>query len=572
MHVLARLVFVALMALHVALWPSPLTIFVASVYGILGFLQFASLRARANSNAKEEFLTPGVFIMQTTSTIWYTLTVMLAFYFAAFFVAYIMHELQIQDIDTVWIYPTPAFLGSYSFTSTGNNAFEGSVTDKESIEMRENPFVWKRAFDFAAPLVIGSIATAGLASAPLACGDPAATGHAAWACYAPKLLLQKTPTSLNGAYAARPFVPLSSDFYDIDVRVTPPVGTTCANLEVYRVNLDTDGGVAHPLDYPGSTSTHGSGANYSTTGIFGQAGWGLGVQHSFTDSQYKAKVAAKCDADGQALVVRLPRRNEDVDSNTARVALDVLVVTAGAKVDVHATWNANDNLYTGVFSLLKQIVTTDGLQDWRISSEANTIGLRFAIAIAPLLICWYYVIALFEDNACANPVIFVSMTVLLPAALIFLMVGAWIPTIGCVLGVVALNYRVDSSSWREGSKMMPFSEMQRQFFLFIMALCNSIHFVWVVVLISQAGYSAFLYDMSLHQIYDMTQSFIVSTGISPTLVAILLPSILALLLAMLVTTAICIVLEVMAHRNGGLQATAANAANTAYRNWFKSPF
>ena len=568
MHAAARILFVALMAMHVALWPSPLTIFVASVYGILGILQFASLQSRGTSAQKEFFWTPGVFIMQSNSAIWFGLTVGLSIYFAAFFLAFINHESTLQASSTWWIYPT--LLSSYSFTKSDNNAFSGSGTGAESVEMRSNPFVWSQSFDYTAPLVIGNIPNAGPGGGVLHCADPKLSGLT-YACYAPKLLPQTAPTSMDGVYAKRPFVPLPSDFYDIDVRIVPSTPTNCNALEVYRVNLDTERGIAHPLDYPGSTSTHNAtGATQTFTGVFSDPTWTLGVQHTFSNALYQQKVQSKCTAEGQTLVIRLPSRNEDVNPDTARIALDILVVTTGAKVDVHATWNADDESQVGVLGMLKQVVTTDSLQDWRVSSESKDIALRFAIAVTPFLICWYYVIVTFEDNACANPVIFVCSTVLLPAALIFLAVGAWIPTIGCVLGVVALNYKIDIDAWK--SKQKPaFSEIQRQFFLFVMALCNSIHFVWVLVVIAQAGYSAFLYELSLNQIYNMTQSFLVSTGVTPTLMAIMLPSVLALLLAMLITTAICIVLEVMAHRNGGKMAASVNARSDRRQRWAEMP-
>ena len=85
----------------------------------------------------------------------------------------------------------------------------GGVTDAGSKEMRSNPFTWQRSYDFTPPPVTGNVAG-------IACGQTDAT----FSCVAPKMLASTPPTGA-AAYAMRPFVPLSADFYDIDVRVQP---------------------------------------------------------------------------------------------------------------------------------------------------------------------------------------------------------------------------------------------------------------------------------------------------------------------------------------------------------------
>ena len=71
------------------------------------------------------------------------------------------------------------------------------------------------------------------------------------------------------------------------------------------------------------------------------------------------------------MVLRLPKRGDDVDPKTGTVALDALFVTPGASVSAHATWNAHGGGFDGWW-VWRQIVRTDALQAWRESTDSVT--------------------------------------------------------------------------------------------------------------------------------------------------------------------------------------------------------
>ena len=319
------------------------------------------------------------------------------------------------------------------------------------------------------------------------------------------------------------------------------MGATCESLEVYRVTMGADGSVAHALDYPGSKVVPGSPATSRTCGIFRQEAWCLSVFHPFTQEQYVNQLAVKCKAEGGSLIFRLPSRGVDVDETTGAVALDVLLVTAGAKVTTHAGWNRPvSDSYTAFW---RQIVTSDGAQSWREATDDFSVGLRFFIASAPVLIGWFYLTLRFEEHVCSGSIILLWAMIMLPSALLLVSVGAWIPAVGCIACVVAIHNRVDTGK-RTGWE--PLSARVRQGLLFIMAACNSVQAVWLLVLIMQAGYSAFLYEYSLRQLYDMSYSLIISSGAPPTYIGLLMPSVFVLTVATLLGAVTCLAMELMA--------------------------
>jgi hypothetical protein len=87
--------------------------------------------------------------------------------------------------------------------------------------------------------------------------------------------------------------------------------------------------------------------------------------------------------------------------------------------------------------------------------------------------------------------------------------------------------------------------MVRPTLFFLTAACNSVQFAWLLTLIGQAGWSAFLYEGSLKQLADLSSKFIISDTTSPTWIALILPSLLLVNLAFLLGSAICIVLEML---------------------------
>lgn len=130
-------------------------------------------------------------------------------YFGLFFAAFITHETMLLPATTNWIHWS--YVGNYSFSEKGKAVIPGSVTDASAKEMRNNVFTWERSYDFTPPAVTGSIDG-------FTCGQ----SESPFYCVAPKMLLS-TPPADAAAYEKRPFVPLSSDFYDIDVRVMPGI-------------------------------------------------------------------------------------------------------------------------------------------------------------------------------------------------------------------------------------------------------------------------------------------------------------------------------------------------------------
>ena len=132
----------------------------------------------------------------------------------------------------------------------------GSVTDAASVEMRSNPFMWPKETTFVAPTVMGLMSSSsgvpfGGVGGALVCGVLGSP----FQCFAPRMRPSTPPT--GAAYGGFPWVPFTSDFYELDVRITPPAGVACGALEVYRITLDADGGIMHALDYPSSTIVPG---------------------------------------------------------------------------------------------------------------------------------------------------------------------------------------------------------------------------------------------------------------------------------------------------------------------------
>ena len=122
--------------------------------------------------------------------------------------------------------------------------------------------------------------------------------------------------------------------------------------------------------------------------------------------EYNAKLVSKCAEDKGTLVIRLPARGADVDALTGRTGMDLLLVTSLATVETHARWI--DTRGTGGFWwLFRQFVQTDTLQAWREAYDDTSICLRFAIALSPLLISWYYLTLRFEVH-CLIPNVFPS--------------------------------------------------------------------------------------------------------------------------------------------------------------------
>ena len=537
MYALNKLIFVALVIIHVAMWPSVTTITFATVYGVMSIARFRSLMFQDGS-IRDEFLAPGIFILENGKRRSTFLTLIVTLYFACYFIGFVAHEASQQPVSTMWI--DPSLLGNYSFSNeVGNTPMPDDVTSPISRSMRDNTFTWPRDIDFTPPLVSGTIPGVGPNKGNLVCS--ATDTNASWKCYA-KLWVSPA----TGIKSGKPYVPIDSNFYFVDAQISPPAGASCSSIEAYRINLDADYNVVHPLDYPASSSSGipGQSPQLSASGLFGDSTFSLGVNHAFSPSNYQAKLTEKCAAQGQTLVVRLPVRNVDVDPTVGRIGLDILVVTAGATVRMHATWKPDPpQSYSLLQPTWRQIVDTDDLQSWRTSTSSTDIFFRLFFAVSPLLYCWYYLTIGFETYISDNSILLLTAMVLFPSVLVFLTIGAWVPMIGCLFCIIAVNQASSTSHSRITARCI---EFMRHSLLFVLAASNSIQFAWLVALIVQSGYTAFLHDTTIKQLYTLSHNFIITSGAPPNWIAIMLPCIMTINLAYLLGTAVCIALEVTA--------------------------
>lgn len=553
MNILYKLVFAVLVALQVALWPSVITILFAVIYGFKLLLRYVF--AGSTAQVWNELCTGGIFLLQGRERKTYWMLVISTLYFAAYFVLFIRHETTIQPSQTTWIHPS--LLHNYSFVDEHNKPFDVEVASETAKDMRANPYVWEKNYDTTGILLAGAIIgvfknTATGSLSELNCG--VAGEH--YDCYS-RVIPLKPPSNKYGATA---YLQLPSKFYTTDVRITPPATGACKNLEVLRVNLDGKKDVIHALDYPASTShlPSNSAVGGEHCGFFSATTNCLSVKHTFTSDEYKARVGEKCAAEDNVLQLRLPERGVDIDPVTGETGLDILIVTKGSTVEFHHEWKdtADTEGTITMFGIWKQIVTTDNLQSWRTSTDAFNVLFRFFIAASPLLYSWYYLTVQFADHVSDSDILQLCLVLLLPAILIFLSFGAWLPVAGALICIVAVNYQTNLFT-REPNKA---HELIRQGLFFIMAACNSIQFAWIVVLIAQAGYASFFYEDSLTKLYETSFRFIVSNGASPTWIAIILPTVLLITCSFLLGTAICIVLETMALRYNIASRRGANYA------------
>lgn len=382
----------------------------------------------------------------------------------------------------------------------------------------------------AAPQIIGAIA--GL---PLVCGN-----GLGYKCYA-KLWPQQSPYNT----AETQFVPLPSQFYDVDVLIKPASGASCANMEVYRTVVDVNLNVLQPLDYPASTipnsqnrlPVYPAACNLFNTSLTAC----LEVSHTFTKEQYAKEQVAQCAQYNQQLIFRIPPRGADVDPESGRVLLDMLVVSdSAASVMLSATWNEKPSTWFISSTFWKQIVDTDEVQSWRESTKAADVFFKFAIAVIPALVTWYYLSKEFLEYISTNQILFLSIFIELPAILLFLSLGAWLPMAGSIICVLAVNYEVNNKHYWQG--------FVRPSLLFLKAASNSIQFAWLLALVGQSGWSAFYYQLTLDQLYAMSYHFIITNQSSPTWVGLMMPVILLVNISFLIGAAICVVLESIAIR------------------------
>ena len=268
------------------------------------------------------------------------------------------------------------------------------VTSDASGRMRDNAFSWPRTLQRSAVAINGTfpgvLDNGGALHCPLS--------GKAYQCFSAKMAVFNTPSILKDKADANPFmlVPFIGKYYSADVIIKPPRGMPCSAVEVYRLTLDGSLNVEHGLDYPASSLANASSGAMMTTsakcGVFGDPAWCLSFGHSFSYSDYIQKVTAKCSIGDGQLVIRLPQRTTaDVDPITGRMGHDILLVTSDASVQMRWVWHSFGTK-TPLLTSWEQTASAynDPSQSWRDSSDAGSVFIKYAIAVLPLQILWYY--------------------------------------------------------------------------------------------------------------------------------------------------------------------------------------
>jgi hypothetical protein len=420
----------------------------------------------------------------------YILASCMAVYSAIFYVVYATHQLRDAPYMTSWIHPKHRH--NYSFTETRNNLFSGGINDEANVYMRENPFTWPRIHKAPGVRINGTLLHAGPGGKPLPCGDMAE-------CYA-----------ANMAVMEGGVVPMPSRFYSVDIMVTPPKGMMCKDLEIYRIVYNSWMGVDHSLDYPASSPPVAS-SSYKKCNLFGKGdSWCLSFMHTFTGPEYNATIADKCNAEGGVVIFRLPPRTVDVEPQTGRTALDVILVPPNASVGFRYTWHS-----TEVPTLLTQwsqweYTKQDAIQEWRDSTGAFAVVIRHVVAVLPLLMLWYFLLVRYEGDA-AN-VQLMCIFVFLPSSIIFFSVGAWLPLTSTILCGITIN-------------IVP-ANVRFQFSMYACALVlNLIQCIAMTVLYSTNGTNAFMYADSFRMVNeDSKLSGYAFVSGSPAWVTLMMPT------------------------------------------------
>ena len=535
LSLIAKLFFLSCIILQVIMWPSVASICFACVYGILGITYYFTLKP---GKVMESFLDPGVYIFRDEKRPSnFIFMIVMSLYFIVYFILFISHSQDILPNATFWL--DKSFAGNYS--SYMDTPIPVDVTSDISKDMRGTPFVWSKSLILKAPVITGIIrSTGGNGGGDLSCNGTESNGLG-FKCYAKLWQNLDAPSFVTNDMK---FIPLLSDFYNIDVMVSPGEGKKCRDLEVYRLVINQERSIIQPLDYPASTVPLSSTATRSqlhpaTCNLFNQSSaLCLQTQHTFTNEKYLQEVASLCDKFDQKLIFRLPIRSNDVYPETGRHNLDILLVSdSAASVELHASWKQKNHTdWFLFFSIWEQVVDSDQIQAWRESVEGVDVFFKFLFAVYPLMFTWYHLAAEYiRSTNTPSQIIFLSVFIQMPSILLFLSMGAWLPMAGCIVCVIAVNHEVSTKKNWVG--------MLRPSLLLLTAVCNSIQFVWLLALIGEAGWNAFYYNLTLDQIYTISYKFIVTNQSSPTWIALMLPIILMVNASFLLGAAICVVLE-----------------------------
>jgi len=546
-NLLIKVFFLVAIVIHVLLWPTIAHIVFASVLALEGVIAYM---LTAREDVWSTIFSPSLFFFHDEKSQRSYIPLSLIFFYMLYtFLWFANDEIAIQPRLTTWI--DNSLVYNYSFTPAGNNPFPTlpEVTSSVSKKMRENSFEWPRSISSDAVRLVGPLAQANKDKTTLTCPAPLLTLAAssnntttsAFACHAANLFYATPPDDIDSTHS---LIPAPAQFYKIRVSVTPPSGILCQNLEVYRIVLDPSNNVQNGLDYPASSALHDNNNNFPLNqfcSVFGVTNWCLHFQHTFTNLDYVARIASKCAADNGVLRFDLPPRAIDVDPNTAKVSLDALIVTNGAKVRLDFEWQepaAPDSISAFLAPFQKPWVNpnSDAIASWRKSSATGAVFFKYFFLIIPMLFAWYFLSINFLDVVTDSQILLLCIFVLFPSILLFLSMGAYLPMAGSIVCVLAINHSPDTSSlfswWRPA-------------LFFITAACNSVQFAWLFTLVGQAGWSAFFYESSIKQLAELSSKFIISDSTSPTWIALMLPSLLLVNLAFLLGSSVCIVLEML---------------------------
>ena len=446
-NVLLKLLFYLCVILQTVLWPSVVTITFTSLLALESLFHLFILcidtpsSSRPSPSLMSAITDYSVLFLHNrkVSTAKYIAVCLVTAYMLVFFSLFVAHETRIQPVQTMWI--DRSLYGKYLpfLPTSSDDASQGhifstrdgapDVTGEVSKKARDPGFEWPRTLQRPAIIVNGTIPTTPALDCPAVVG-----ANTAYQCFSSKLAVYTSPKG-DSVY-----VPFPSSFYSADVILTPAAGTACEAIEAYRVLLDDDLNIAVPLDYPASVHVAADASANTKCGVFGVSGWCLPFKHSFTTADYAARVAEKCTQGGGQLTIRLPSRAPDYYPQSGRTGQDILVVTAGTHVQVRFLWHD----LSAPSPLLDAWEETphaydDNAQSWRDSHDSTSVFFKFAIAAVPLLICWYYLAVSFHEVVADYQILLLCLFVLLPSALVFLLVGAFLPMAGLIVCVLAIN-------------------------------------------------------------------------------------------------------------------------------------
>jgi hypothetical protein len=205
-------------------------------------------------------------------------------------------------------------------------------------------------------------------------------------------------------------------------------------------------------------------------------------------------------------------------------------VTRGATVSFRYTWhNRVDEVLLLDNWAQWENTRSDGFQDWRDSTYAFPVAMRYAIVITPFLMLWYFLLVNYsQDSSSSSDVDSLPMCifVLLPSSLLFFATGAWLPLAGAVLCGIAVQ--------------VPIGVAAHVVLLFLAFVCNLVHGVACVVIFSEFGLNTFMHADTIRMLPSHVGAFM--SG-SPSWITLTLPCTVAVNCCFCFGTGVCIWME-----------------------------